>query len=102
LQGLDAYAPWAYLLDSCDPSRPGGSGTPWDWDVLGAQTPVGARCMLAGGLTPENVLDGLRAVHPWGVDVASGVELRPGVKDPARVAAFFQQVKEYDRYDSIH
>jgi phosphoribosylanthranilate isomerase len=51
-------------------------------------------------LIPDNVQDGLRAVRPWGVDVASGVEQRPGVKDPARVAAFIRQVKEYDRHDS--
>ncbi|MFO7697776.1 MAG: phosphoribosylanthranilate isomerase [Anaerolineae bacterium] len=100
LLGLDEYAPWAYLLDSYDPSRAGGSGAPWDWNALDKQLPAGTRCILAGGLTPGNVQDGLRAVRPWGVDVASGVEQRPGVKNPDRVAAFIRQVKEYDRHDS--
>lgn len=102
LDRLDAYAPWAYLLDSYDPSRPGGSGRPWDWSALPARLPESARCILAGGLTPDNVQDGLRAVRPWGVDVASGVEQRPGIKDPALVSAFIQQVKEYDRHASNH
>jgi phosphoribosylanthranilate isomerase len=45
--------------------------------------------ILSGGLTSENVADGIAAVRPWGVDVASGVEASPGIKDPAKLAAFF-------------
>ena len=66
----------------------GGTGQTCDWDV--ARAPV----LLAGGLGPENVADAIRAVRPWGVDVASGVESAPGVKDPEKVAAFVRRAKE--------
>jgi len=99
LRGIERYAPWALLLDAYDPVRPGGSGTTWRWDDLGHAAPAGQRIILAGGLTPENVLDGLRAMAPWGVDVASGVEARPGIKDPERVARFIRTVKEHDSHD---
>jgi phosphoribosylanthranilate isomerase len=64
----------------------GGGGVPAPWHVIAraAQRPF----LLAGGLTPDNVAAGIRATRPDGVDVASGVEQRPGVKDPAKVAAF--------------
>jgi phosphoribosylanthranilate isomerase len=64
-----------------------GTGRTWDWK-LAAQRHSQIPAILAGGLTPENVGDGIAAVRPWGVDVASGVEASPGVKDPARVEAF--------------
>jgi len=102
LENLDHYEPWAYLLDSYDPARAGGSGAAWTWTRMEDSLPTGARLILAGGLKPENVQEGLRAVRPWGVDVASGVEERPGIKDPDRVAAFIAQVKEYDRHDHEH
>jgi phosphoribosylanthranilate isomerase len=50
--------------------------------------------LLAGGLTPENVAEAIQQVHPWGVDVASGVEESPGRKDPTRLAAFIKTAKE--------
>lgn len=102
LEDLDRYEPWAYLLDSYDPARAGGSGAAWTWTRMEDSLPTGARLILAGGLMPENVQEGLQAVRPWGVDVASGVEERPGIKDPERVAAFIAQVKEYDRHDHEH
>jgi phosphoribosylanthranilate isomerase len=64
-----------------------GTGQTWDWALVAqrhSQVPV----ILAGGLTPENVADAIVAVRPWGVDVASGVEAEPGIKDPAKVEAF--------------
>ncbi len=102
LQGLARYRPWAYLLDSYDPERAGGSGAAWRWIRMEDRLPPDARLILAGGLMPENVQEGLQAVRPWGVDVASGVEERPGIKDADRVAAFIAQVKEYDRHEYEH
>lgn len=71
----------------------GGGGRPFDWRLAtGAQAwrqPV----WLAGGLTAENVAAAIRTVQPWGVDVASGVESAPGLKDPARVRAFIAAVR---------
>jgi phosphoribosylanthranilate isomerase len=86
LVDLDAFPTRRFLLDGPDP----GSGRAFDWSL--AATAVTRRpdatFLLAGGLSPENVADAVRAVHPHGVDVASGVEARPGIKDPARLAAF--------------
>jgi phosphoribosylanthranilate isomerase len=69
-----------------DGARPG-SGETWDWSLADA-VPDGVRLLLAGGLTPENVPDAVRAVRPWGVDTASGVERSPGRKDPRKVRLF--------------
>jgi len=73
-----------------DAPRPG-SGQIFDWTL--AEVPDGQRMMLAGGLTPENVTEAIARVHPWGVDVASGVERSPGVKDPVKVRAFVAAAK---------
>jgi phosphoribosylanthranilate isomerase len=61
-------------------------------DVL-AKERRGLRTVLAGGLTPENVADAIRTLRPWGVDVASGVEERPGKKNAARVQAFIHSAR---------
>src|SRR5690606_35214970 len=83
----------AFLLDANAPGQFGGTGQTADWE---AARPLAARwpLFLAGGLTPANVAEAIRAVGPWGVDVASGVEAAPGKKDPARMRAFVAAVRE--------
>jgi phosphoribosylanthranilate isomerase len=76
-----------HLLDAAAGSAYGGTGRTWDW-ALTAERRSRVPVILSGGLTPENVAEGIAAVHPWGVDVASGVESAPGIKDPAKVEAF--------------
>ena len=90
----------AVFLDSGDSHRPGGTGRPFDWGIaaesvkhLSKTVPV----VIAGGLTSENVAEAIHTLKPWGVDVASGVEARPGKKDPEKVRAFVKAVREVDR-----
>jgi len=77
------------LVDGPDP----GSGRVFDWS-LGDGAPGGVRLLLAGGLTPENVGEAIRRVRPWGVDVSTGVEARPGRKDPAKLRRFVEAARE--------
>jgi phosphoribosylanthranilate isomerase len=70
-----------------------GTGKTWDW-ALTAQRRSQVPVILAGGLTPDNVGEAIAAVRPWGVDVASGVEAAPGIKDPAKVEAFFTAARQ--------
>lgn len=96
-EGPDGIAPAVepgapVLLDAHDPVRHGGSGRVVDW-ARAAAVAAGRRVILAGGLTPENVDEAIRVVQPYGVDVASGVETRPGVKDASRMRAFVAAVR---------
>jgi phosphoribosylanthranilate isomerase len=85
--------PAAILIDSRVDGQMGGSGHVAPWSLL-TGFDAGVPLILAGGLTPENVADAIAIVRPWGVDVASGVELSPGVKDPAKVAAFIRAARK--------
>jgi phosphoribosylanthranilate isomerase len=76
-----------HLLDAAAHGQRGGSGETWDWQ-LAAQRHSRVPAILSGGLTPDNVSAGIAAVRPAAVDVASGVEASPGVKDPAKMEAF--------------
>jgi phosphoribosylanthranilate isomerase len=76
------------LLDAHDPVKRGGTGRRIEWSVAAAaarRRPI----ILSGGLTPDNVADAIRTVGPYAVDVSSGVEQRPGVKDAHKLRAFF-------------
>ena len=77
------------LLDVHDPVKRGGTGRTIDW---GAAAAISARrrIVLAGGLTPDNVADAVARVRPFGIDVSSGVEVSPGIKDHRRVRALFE------------
>jgi phosphoribosylanthranilate isomerase len=85
------FAGWdgaTVLLDAHDPVRRGGTGTPVDWDRA-ARLARRHELILAGGLTPATIAHAVRAVRPAGVDVSSGVELEPGIKDHIRLASLF-------------
>jgi len=80
------------LVDAHDPARRGGTGTTVDWTVA-ADLARHRRVILAGGLTPENVADAITRVRPYGIDVSSGVERSPGVKDHDRLMALFDAIQ---------
>jgi phosphoribosylanthranilate isomerase len=81
------YGADAVMIDSPRP----GSGQIFDWEL--AEVPDGLRLMLAGGLSPANVAEAIAKVHPRGVDVVTGVERSPGVKDPVKMRAFVAAAK---------
>jgi phosphoribosylanthranilate isomerase len=85
--------PSAVLIDSFVAGQMGGTGHVAPWHLL-AGFDVGVPLVLAGGLTPDNVADAVDAVRPWGVDVASGVESAPGVKDREKVERFIRAARE--------
>ncbi len=77
------------LVDSPDP----GSGRLFDW-TLAEGAPGGIRLMVAGGLSPDNVVEAIRRIRPWGVDVSSGVESSPGRKDARKLRRFVKAARE--------
>jgi phosphoribosylanthranilate isomerase len=91
----------AILLDSGRPERPGGTGRTFDWEMASPINELisvsGLRLIVAGGLTADNVSQAMHTLRPWGVDVVSGVEAKPGKKDPNKVRAFVRAVRETDR-----
>ena len=88
--------PIAVLLDAHASGAYGGTGQVLDWQRLHAERPhlLGLPLILAGGLTPQNVAEAIRAARPDAIDTASGVEVSPGKKDPAKVRAFISAAKE--------
>ena len=90
----------AFLADSGNASTYGGTGNTFDWQASQPSIEVIARLgrvIVAGGLNPGNVTEAIRILKPWGVDVSSGVEARPGRKDPHKVRAFVQAVRQAEK-----
>ncbi len=88
----------AALIDAFDPDQFGGTGKRVDWDLIAAlvvnlEIPI----ILAGGLTPDNVAEAIVKVRPYAVDVSSGVELSPGVKDVSKLQDFIFAAKHADK-----
>lgn len=82
----------AFLFDAYVPGEPGGTGKVFDWRIA-AEAKRHGRIILAGGLNPENVVQAVQTVHPYAIDVNSGVEVSPGKKDPKRIRELFQAAR---------
>jgi phosphoribosylanthranilate isomerase len=83
----------ALLADTHVVGVPGGTGVTFDWSLIPAD--VGKPVVLAGGLTPDNVAAAIKTVQPYAVDVSGGIELAKGIKDPARMRAFMNEVLRF-------
>ena len=93
LQVLSAYVGETCLLDSFVAGQHGGTGATFNWDLAAQTVRAGRRVLLAGGLNPENAAEAVRRVRPYGLDVSSGVETTPGMKDAEKVRAFIAAAK---------
>lgn len=97
LATLDEYpGAFAFLFDAAHTDQYGGTGRTTDWDVA-RRAALSHRIILAGGLKVENVAAAVRIVRPYGIDVASGVESKPGKKDHGLLREFIQEVRRAER-----
>jgi phosphoribosylanthranilate isomerase len=94
LDVLERYQVSGCLLDAWSPAAPGGTGQTFNWEIAAEAVKRGHRIILAGGLTPENIAEGIHQVHPYGVDVSSGVEYAPGCKDTVKIRDFVAIAKQ--------
>ncbi len=97
LKRLDEYNVSAFLFDTYASSEKGGSGIPFSWNIIEDRPYVHDKLFLAGGLNAQNVQQAIEQVRPFAVDVASGVESSPGIKDPKLLQAFIRKVKKRGR-----
>jgi phosphoribosylanthranilate isomerase len=89
---LHKYKVDAFLFDTYDEKAAGGTGKVFDWDLLKGQK-IEKPVILAGGLGPDNIRSAINAVTPYAVDISSGVEKSPGIKDQAKIRTFFEAVQ---------
>ena len=90
LDAVELYDTDAFLFDAYSPDAYGGTGENFSWDVLTRRKLGDKFVILSGGLTPENVCDAIRTVNPYAVDVSSGVESSPGIKDHLKLKRFME------------
>ena len=95
VRALTAFPTDFHMLDAYVAGVRGGTGERFAWELAGEHR-GGVPVILSGGLTPDTVAAGIAAVRPWGVDSASGTEAAPGMKDAAKVKAFFRAVTSAD------
>ena len=81
------------LVDAYDPERRGGTGVRADWQAAAALA-TSRRILLAGGITPANVVEAVTRVRPFGIDVSSGVEDAPGIKNADRIRELFEALRD--------
>jgi phosphoribosylanthranilate isomerase len=93
VRALEAFHTDFHLVDAHSPGLRGGTGETFDWEFLNGRR-SSIPLVLSGGLRSENVSEAIAATRPFAVDTASGTEASPGVKDPAKVAAFVEAVNE--------
>jgi phosphoribosylanthranilate isomerase len=93
LDSIDNYRVSSFLLDAWSPIAHGGTGTTFNWEIA-ARAAASHTIILAGGLTPVNVADAVSTVNPYAVDVSSGVESEPGIKDGVMIRAFVSAAKQ--------
>ena len=92
IKRLEKFPVSGFLLDTFSEDLHGGTGKPFDWNLALPAKKMGP-VILAGGLTPRNILQAVRQVRPYGVDVCSGVEKSPGIKDLEKVRAFLKNIR---------
>ena len=92
VRAAEIYRTDYHLFDAYRPGAPGGTGESFDWELAATHRP-GIPMILAGGLTPENVAGAIEVARPFAVDVASGIESGPGIKDHALMAAFAERAR---------
>ena len=92
-QQIKFFGQEIFLLDAYSKKHYGGTGKTIDWDKISNFSSLG-KLILAGGLRPENICEAVLKVHPWAVDVCSGVEIEPGIKDLKKVSSFVNNIRK--------
>jgi phosphoribosylanthranilate isomerase len=94
---LEQYHVSGFLLDTWASGRRGGTGRTFDWTIAKSACIKYSRVILAGGLNPANLEEALETVHPYGIDINSGVEIKPGIKNPRKMHDAVRVVRAWER-----